>query len=105
MLTLQTGKTFTDKQGYTHGDFIAVIEMLMIDNLNRTFSVHINIYKSLIDKNAGQSMTESVNYSVEGPQFDTIMAAIKNQIKNNDKTLLQAIYILLLTRPEWADWE
>ena len=105
MLVLQSGQTHTDRQGYSHGDFIALIELIMLDTVNSRLEVTVNIYKSLADKQGGAKPADYKPYDIEGNQFNTVMNALKTTSQNEDVDFINAMYLLMLTTPKWATWE
>ena len=105
MLKLKSGETFTDRYGYTHGDFVALIERYTEDPIRKGFEVVLNVYSSLDSYNTGFSPAHSKFYQIDESGYDAAIVAIKNRIRNSDITLIDAIYVLVLSKPLWANWE
>ena len=103
-LKLQAGQTFESDLGYEHGDYVTVIKGLRMRTFEKQMRVDVGIYKSLTDYTEGARQEAGKSYNVQEDTYDTVVAAIESKIQNS-KTLEQALYELLLTRPIWANWE
>lgn len=102
---LKTGETWMNSEGYEHGDFVAYLGKIRMEDAEKRMSFRINIYKSQVDKDAGRGVDEVKSYDIDDTQYDQALLLIKNRAINHDENMMEAIYSLLLTRPFWENWE
>ncbi len=79
-LILRLLKTHTDKQGYKHSSFYAVIDRIHVDKRNRMCDFSVDIYKSVENREDG--LCDSISLNIPEDYFDEFIALDGGVFKN-----------------------
>jgi hypothetical protein len=96
-LILKVGKTYTDRYGYTHGEYYGTIDEITINRREKMFSFTVNLYRTKAD--VGKVVLETKSFMLTQDQFDLVASKTNLDSAN----IFDVAYAYVLSKLK--DWE